>query len=317
MSRPDLPAPRLEGTIGLPDGRRMSFAEFGDPQGRPFVWLHGTPGARRQIPPEARLMAEAKGLRLIGIDRPGIGGSTSHVYDNVLAFTDDLTAVADALGLDRLGLIALSGGGPFALAAGAAMPERVAVIGVLGGVAPTRGEDAVEGGVVALAVRLAPLILAGRLVLGTGLSTAIRLLRPVAEPGIALYGRVSPDGDRRILSRPELKAMFLDDLIGGGSRQMHAPVSDVITFTRHWGFALADVGVPVIWWHGDADHIVPYRHGEQVVARLPEAELRRLPGESHLAGLGVAEDVLTALLERWDRAGPADTVPPRGPAAQA
>ena len=53
----ELIKPRLEGTVGLPDGRRMGFAEFGDPRGRPVIWLHGTPGARRQIPHEARRLA--------------------------------------------------------------------------------------------------------------------------------------------------------------------------------------------------------------------------------------------------------------------
>lgn len=315
MSKPGIPEPRLEGTVGLADGRRIGYAEFGDPRGRAFIWLHGTPGGRRQIPPEARLMGETKGLRIIGIDRPGIGRSTPHVYGNVLEFTDDLVAVADALGLDRFGLIALSGGGPFALAAGAVLPERVPVIGILGGVAPTQGPDAVEGGLVALAVRFAPVIAASRLMLGTGMSTLVRTLSPVGGTAIALYGRVSPDGDRRILSRPELRAMFLDDIMGGGRRQMHAPVADVIAFTHHWGFAVADVSVPVIWWHGDADHIVPFRHGEHVVARLPDAELRALPGESHLAGLGVGEEVLTALIERWDQVAPPTTAPPTDPAA--
>ena len=44
------------------------------------------------------------------------------------------------------------------LAAGAALPDRVHGLGVLGGVAPTRGEDAAEGGPIQLAVRLAPLL---------------------------------------------------------------------------------------------------------------------------------------------------------------
>ena len=68
--------PKLEGNIAVGDDRQLGFAEFGDPQGRAIFWLHGTPGARRQIPTEARVYAEDNHIRLIGIDRPGIGAST-------------------------------------------------------------------------------------------------------------------------------------------------------------------------------------------------------------------------------------------------
>ena len=63
------------------------------------------------------------------------------------------------------------------------------------------------------------------------------------------------------------------------------------------GFRLgpADLQVPVHWWHGDADHIVPFEHGVHTVGRLPDAELHVLPGESHLGGLGAGEEILVTL----------------------
>ena len=67
--------PRLEGSVAVRGGRRLSFATFGSPYGDPVVWMHGTPGARRQIPLEARAFADANNLRIVGIDRPGIGSS--------------------------------------------------------------------------------------------------------------------------------------------------------------------------------------------------------------------------------------------------
>lgn len=299
--------PRVEGTVRVGPRRRLGFAEFGPPTGRGVVWLHGTPGARRQIPAEAREMAHDVGVRIIGIDRPGIGSSTPHRYASILDFTDDLASVADSLGIDHFGVIGLSGGGPYALAAGAALADRVPVIGVLGGVAPTVGPDGIGGGLVGLGSRLRPLIAVGHTPMGVALTAAVRMIRPLASPGLDLYARLSPEGDRRLLARPEFKAMFLDDLLNGSRRQLSAPLADVLLFTRDWGFRLADVGVPVVWWHGDADHIVPLAHGTHTVGRLPEGELRLMAGESHLGGLGLAEDVLTTLLARWDEgtaAGP-------------
>lgn len=90
--------------------------------------------------------------------------------------------------------------------------------------------------------------------------------------------------------------MFLDDLLNGARFQVGAPLADVILFTRHWGFEAADVKVPVHWWHGDEDHIIPHRHGLHMTARLPDATFSTIDGESHLGGMGVAKDVLGTLM---------------------
>ncbi|MAS53695.1 MAG: alpha/beta hydrolase [Pimelobacter sp.] len=298
----DVKRPALEGTVAVREGRRLSFAEYGSPRGDALLWMHGTPGARRQIPFEARQHAERQGLRIIGVDRPGIGSSTPHLYPDVLDWTADLELLLDALAVEDVRMIGLSGGGPYALAAGAGLPDRVRAVGILGGVAPTRGPDAAPGGIIQLAVRLAPAIEAVRVPLGVGLTGAIRLVRPLAGPGLDLYAAVQPAGDKNLLGRPEFKAMFLDDLLNGSRFQTSAPLNDLVLFTREWGFSPADVAAPVVWWHGDADHIVPLGHGEHMVERLPDAELRVIDGESHLGGLGIAEEVIDTLME-LSRAG--------------
>ena len=98
----DIARPKLEGNIAIGNDRQIGFAEFGDPQGRAVFWLHGTPGARRQIPDEARVYAEQHHIRLIGVDRPGIGSSTPHQYDAVLDFAHDLRVIADVLGIEQV-----------------------------------------------------------------------------------------------------------------------------------------------------------------------------------------------------------------------
>ena len=301
--------PALEGNVAVRGDRRLSFAEYGSPRGSAIVWMHGTPGARRQIPLEARAYAESQDVRIIGIDRPGIGTSTPHLYPNVLDWTADLEILLDALAVDTVRLIGLSGGGPYVLAAGAALPDRVHGVGVLGGVAPTRGVDAAEGGIIQLAVQLAPLLALARVPLGVALTQAIRLVRPLAGPGLDLYAAGQPAGDRKLLSRPEFKAMFLDDLLHGSRFQSSAPLNDLLLFTRHWGFTAQDVTVPVRWWHGDEDHIVPFHHGQHLVDRLPDATMTVIDGESHLGGLGIAEQVIGTLLGLGPRrAGSSPTV---------
>lgn len=293
----EIERPRLEGSVAVSNGRRLSFAEFGTPHGDAVIWMHGTPGGRRQVPVEARLYAAQNNFRIIGIDRPGTGTSTPHLYENVLAWTQDLSALADNLGIDTLRIIGLSGGGPYALAAGAALPERVEGVGVLGGVAPTVGPDAIRGGLVNLAPIAAPVISLTRVPLSYALAAGIRVVRPLAGVGIDAYAAVQPRGDRELLSRPEFRAMFVDDLLNGARFQLGAPLADIILFTRHWGFEAADVKTPVYWWHGDADHIIPHQHGVHMAERLPHATFATIDGESHLGGMGVATDVLSSLMD--------------------
>ncbi len=297
-----LARPALEGSIAVRDGRRLGFAEYGQPHGRAVVWMHGTPGARRQIPIEARTHADDTGLRIIGLDRPGIGSSTAHLYENIGDWVADLRILLDTLGIDHAHVVGLSGGGPYALAAGALASDRVPSVGVLGGVPPTVGPDAIRGGILELAVRLAPFVRATRVPLSVGLTQTIRLVRPLAGPALDLYAAVQPDGDKRLLGRPEFKAMFLDDLLHGSRFQTMAPLSDLLLFARDWGFALADVQVPVHWWHGDADHIIPFAHGRHCADRLPDATFTAIDGESHLAGLAIARDVLGRVTAAQDPA---------------
>ncbi len=259
--------------------------------------MHGTPGARRQIPLEARAYAEAHGIRLIGIDRPGIGSSTSHLYPVLADWAADLEILSDTLGLGALRMVGLSGGGPYALAAAAMLPDRVVSVGVLGGVAPTRGPEAAAGGPINLAVRLAPALSIARVPLGIALTNTIRVIKPLAGPAIDTYAAFQPAGDKKLLGRPEFKAMFLDDLLNGSRFQTSAPLNDLVLFTRDWGFRVADISQPVCWWHGDDDHIVPFSHGQHMISLLPNARFKVIAGESHLGGLGIPREVLGTVME--------------------
>ena len=292
--------PKLEGNIAVGGGRQIGFAEFGDPHGRAIFWLHGTPGARRQIPTEARLYAEQNHIRLIGVDRPGIGSSTPHQYGSVLDFASDLRVITDTLGIDKMAVIGLSGGGPYTLASAVGLSDRVVAAGVLGGVAPMVGPDAISSPLMELGAVVAPVLQVAGGPIRIAASGLIRLIRPVASPALEIYARLSPEGDRRMLGRPEFKAMFLDDLLNGSRKQLAAPFYDIVAFERDWGFRLDEVKVPIRWWHGDHDHIVPFAHGQHVVSRLPDAQLTELPYESHLGGLGCAQEIMRTLVEIWD-----------------
>jgi pimeloyl-ACP methyl ester carboxylesterase len=291
-------AARLEGTVRVRAGRKLGIAEFGTPDGQAIVWLHGTPGARRQIPEEARQLANARGLRIIGIDRPGVGLSTAHQYEDIFDFVADLEMVVDQLGIERFATIGLSGGAPYAMAAAAGLPGRVPVVGVLGGVVPSVGDDSPPGGWVGIAKRFKAVLPIIRHPSGVFLTAFVRVAKPLGPQALQIYARFTPPGDREVLTRPDVAEMFLDDLSDNGGRSMRALVADGILFTRDWGFEPHEIDVPIYWWHGDADNIVPLSHAEWLVPRLRSGTLFVRPEESHLGGLGIATEVIDHVT-RW------------------
>jgi pimeloyl-ACP methyl ester carboxylesterase len=302
-----IPAPLREDTIVVSGGRRVGFAEYGAADGRPLLWFHGTPGARGQIPSRARSQAAERGVRIIALERPGTGLSTGHLYSAIVDWARDVERVADALGCHRFGVVGLSGGGPYVLAVAHQLPHRVVGGLVLGGVGPTKGPEAAPGGIVKLTSYVAPLLAACSVPLGFALTRLVRLARPVTSPAFDLYVRLSPEGDRRVFAMPDMKEMFTADIVSAAKTSLAAVAYDLALFGRHWGFSLADIRVPIRFWHGDADNIVPLEHAEHQTALVPDAELRVRPGESHLGSLAATDEILDVFLGLWtdhDKRGP-------------
>ncbi len=294
-----LPLPRFEGTVRLAGGRRLGFAEFGPSSGRPLVWLHGTPGARLQIAPEARLLAHERNIRIVSVERPGVGESTPHLFEAVVDFALDIEQLADALDLERFAVAGLSGGGPYALACAHEMPERVVAGAILGGVAPSVGPDAAKGGAASVVRPLEPLLRRAQSPLGGFMRGLVRVLEPFADPVTDLFARIMPQGDQRLFEDSDMREMFQQDLILGSRRYMQAIFLDALLFGRPWGFLLADIRVPIHLWYGDSDTIVPVRHGEHLAERIPGAKLRVRGQEGHLGGLGASDEIFDALLGHW------------------
>lgn len=289
--------PRVSGLVRLRDGRDLSYAEFGDPRGLPVLWLHGTPGASRQVAPAAVAAASEMGVRIVGIARPGAGHSTPHAYGAVADIAGDVEQLVDRLGIDDFAVVGLSGGGPYTLALGAKLSDRVRGLCVLGGVPPAVGPDATEGGVVAFLARHHRAIRLAHRPVGRVLNTALKPVVPLGHSLGDAFFRFLPEADRRVFQTPGVKEMFVGDFArsiteGFGTR---AALRDAVLFGRDWGFRLSDVTVPVQWWHGDVDWCIDLPHGQHCVARLPDATLRFVPGGSHLTGYAAADEVIEAV----------------------
>jgi len=127
--------PRIDNVVQLPDKRQLAYAEYGESNGAPVFVFHGLPGSSlswgyipdNPFPP---------GLRIIAPDRPGYGRSDPKPDRSLLDWTDDITALANALEVEKFSVLGVSGGGPGALAYSWKRPERLTSVGVVSSAAP-------------------------------------------------------------------------------------------------------------------------------------------------------------------------------------
>ncbi len=283
--------------VAVTPKRQFSIAEFGPADAdTSLFWFHGTPGGRYQMPPAAIDAAESSGVRIVTLDRPGIGRSTPHRYSSLAAWPGDLERVADLLGIGKFHVGGLSGGGPYALAAAAALPERVQSVLGWGSVAPARGGSSIAGGLAGFASHISPLWTVGEEVIGFVMHRLISLARPIAPYGLDLFAHVvAAPADKAFLLRPETRSMFVNDLLEASRGQFRAIVADARLFSRPWGFELSEVRQPVTLMFGDADNIVPYEHGEHLASVLPNAKLVTVPGGGHISILDDLAEHVRAL----------------------
>jgi pimeloyl-ACP methyl ester carboxylesterase len=270
---------RRESVSHLRDGRDLGHAEYGDPCGHPVFIFHGSPGSRLQRPPDASIASEL-GVRLITIDRPGYGLSDFQPHRTLLDWPCDVAELADALHLDRFGVIGLSGGGPYVLACAYSMPERLTSAIVISGMGPLDQLDALGGVMPSIRlglgiVRHAPWM--ARL----ALELAARILRinPVAVKKLLPVSM--PTVDKETFAQPDIQVIDQQDLSEAYRHGGGAFFWELVLFTRPWGFRLADIHTKIHLWHGEEDTTVPASLARNVAHALPNCEPRFYPVEGH------------------------------------
>jgi pimeloyl-ACP methyl ester carboxylesterase len=268
----------LEGVLTLSHGRRLGWAEYGDPAGRPVLAFHGLPGSRRQRHPDDRIALNLR-ARMLHLERPGFGISDPAPGRTLSGWARDVAEVCDLMGLDTIRIAGVSGGAPYALACAAALAARVERVAVISGVGPP--EAMRSGGyspLVRLGFSLAP---HGAWTMRPFAAAAGAIARRLPGSYFELLGAGLNATDRRIFARPEIRAMFSEDMGEAFAQSGSAMAEDLALVASRWDFDLDAIRAPLRLWHGTGDRIVPARAAEIVAARVPGAELSIAPGEGH------------------------------------
>jgi pimeloyl-ACP methyl ester carboxylesterase len=282
--------------LRLDDGRRLGFAEFGDPAGTPVFAFHGTPGSFRMVEPVSAAAARL-GIRLIAPDRPGYGYSDYVPGRRLADWPRDVLEIAGALGIQRFGVFGVSGGGPHAAVCAHQLGERLLGAAIVCGIGPTLRHEDSEG---MMPVNRFLTRLARRSQLFVWPMFALMGLA-MRHFGEALFGRMArglPEPDRRVLARPEVFEMFVDEQRRAPRTAAQAAAQDFALFTRPWGFRLEDIAYPVHVFFGELDVNVPAAHGRMQADRIPNAKAHYFRNEAHLLFFEHVDEILLAAAGR-------------------
>jgi pimeloyl-ACP methyl ester carboxylesterase len=278
----NLPPPEAPRFWDAGHGRRIAWNDYGDPGGRPLFYHHGWPSSRLQ----ARLLhhlARERGFRVLALDRPGMGHSDFQPGRSLKSWPAMLAAFADCQGIGRFHQLGVSGGGPYALACAAMMPERLAASAVLCGAAPVWKAD--RRGLHPAYRIIIPLLnlpkswFSPLLRIATRYSTA----SPEKAP-VSWILSMLPEPDRRLmLQNPGIQNLFAESFNEGVRQGGLRVMSEGEIYLHDWDIPLGDIRHPIRYWHGGQDRHISAAMTENFVSRVAGASLTIDPEEGHFS----------------------------------
>jgi pimeloyl-ACP methyl ester carboxylesterase len=269
----------FEGRMRLPDGRCLGYADYGCETGPLVLYFHGTPGSRI----EGALIAEealACGVRLVAIDRPGVGLSTYAPSRRVLDWPSDVEAFVGGLGYTgAFGVMGASGGAPYALACVCRIPQRLTHVAIVSGHTPMAEPNSGSGNQDELIEFMLRRPRLGMAIL----RTIIRRLHKRPDKVMERVASQAAASDKQLLlCDPQNRQGFHRNLLaatrGGAEQVMYA----IRRLANYWGFRLAELPpAPISIWQGGCDPIAPPAAGRYFHRQLAGSEFFFDPKAGH------------------------------------
>lgn len=274
------------------------YARYGDPHGYPVLYLHGFPGSHREGALVDR-SAREHGVSLYALDRPGYGDSPPRPDLTLARWPVYQEQIAQALGFARYGVIALSGGAPYAYAAAYAAHPRLAFTLILAGQPPLL--DPAERAALPALMRIHDGI--RRILPGLFTREAALLARHIRRHPQWLLNRVErmvEAIDRCALGDPDVRNLLRDSWTWAMRGRGSGLVDD---FSRYLTpcpeLFQRPLPTPLQVMHGDQDRIVPLVQVDAFVQKLQGVTVEVHAGDGHFSLPLLRQDRIWATIRHF------------------
>ncbi|OZM75264.1 alpha/beta hydrolase [Amycolatopsis antarctica] len=280
----------------LADGRMLAWTEWGPADGHPVLFCTGA-GMSGSLGFGLDVLARL-GIRLLAVDRPGLGRSTSNPAGTLRTWAADIGQLAGRLNLREVTAVGFSQGAPFALALAGAGPARAVAV-VAGTDELTAVRHLVTDEVAAMldAIAADPSAAERRFAATT-----------TAESLWQMVIRFSGIPDRDFHGESGFAAAYRACLTEGFRGGAGGYARDLVTASTPWTVCPEDVTAPVDLWYGllDTSPVHSPDFGATLALRLPDARLHTIEDEGSSILWNRAPEILETLLRR------ASLLPPEG-----
>ena len=276
---------KTDNLLILPDGRKLSYAEYGQPDGYPVLYCHAIPSSRLEPLYLGDEIFSQFGLRVISPDRPGMAGSGFQSQRGYSNWPKDVFSLLEALGLDQFSVLGISGGGGYAAVCTAKIPERLSKVVIASGAWQVDAEVIKAIGyplnmmwqVTTYAPFLFPLVI----------KMLSRIMSQPPKGGFdqesTLPNNTLPAVDHAVIAQPGrvvINRRILGEVMKQGTK---GPAWDYRTCVRKWDFGPTEIQIPLTLFHGELDGNFPLSFVQRIAKRLPHAELIIYPDDAHIS----------------------------------
>jgi pimeloyl-ACP methyl ester carboxylesterase len=287
---------KLNQTITLKDGRILGYAEKGPSGGKPVFHFNGYPGSRLEITLIDDNILNKLNVRLIGVDRPGMGLSDFKKGRSLIDWPDDILELANYLNLEKFAIEGVSGGAPYSLACAYKLPNYLTSCAVIGGIGPKDFKKVVGNRVIYFIIKRMYFLL--RISMYFQGKTA-RNVEKMELKWKKSFNKL-PQADQKILKDPLNLSMFLEEGAEAFRQGSKGVSYEGKLYTYPWLFKLEDIktDLKVYIFHGELDTIVPISIAKSVSKLIPNCTNIFYPDEGHYSvPLNHIQEILTLLLK--------------------